>query len=247
VATDPPRLYGDLAWLWPLWGGPGDYADYCRHVTELVRRYARVPVGTLLNLGCGGGKNLCNLKRDLAVTGVDRSPAMLALARGLNPEVQLQQGDMRTLDLGRDFDAVLLDDGVSYMTSREDLRQALETAWRHLAPGGVLVVTPDATRETFVQNRTESAIGGGLDGDPEVVFIENVYDPDPADDHYEATLVFLIRESGALRVETDRHTLGLFAMEVWRETLAEVGFETHEAPYTEQGTGYVTFACRRPG
>jgi hypothetical protein len=37
--------------------------------------------------------------------------------------------------------------------------------------------------------------------------------------------------------------MGLFSLEVWRETLMGVGFEIHEHNYTENGSDYVTFAC----
>jgi hypothetical protein len=50
----------------------------------------------------------------------------------------------------------------------------------------------------------------------EVVFIENVYDPDPTDAHYETTVLYLIREQGQPRIETDRWTMGIFSLDTWR-------------------------------
>jgi SAM-dependent methyltransferase len=241
------RLYDDLAWLWPLWGAPEEYACYCSHVARLVRSHARIPVRTLLDIGCGGGKNIFNLKRWFDVTGLDISPRMLELAGMLNPGCELLLGDMRDFDPGRSFDAVLMDDSVSYMTTREDLRAVFATAWRHLAPGGVMIVTPDDTKETFVQNCTTATTASGTRPDGvEVVFVENNYDPDPEDDQYETTMVFLIRERGRLRIETDRHVLGLFTREFWLETLADAGFATDEAEHVENGRTYMTYACLKP-
>ena len=146
VATDMKdnkntlRLYDDLAWLWPIWGSAEEYADYCIHVDRLIRGHARIPVRSLLNVGCGGGKNVFNLKRRYDVTGLDLSQRMLELARDLNPQCEFVQGDMRTFSLQRRFDAILVDDAVAYMVSRADLRAVFETAWRHLRPGGVMVV-----------------------------------------------------------------------------------------------------------
>ena len=116
----------DLAWLWPLWGEPSEYAPYCAHVTRLIRQYARREVRSLLNLGCGGGKNIFNLRQDFAVTGLDISPAMLDLARRLNPECRFVQADMRTFSLPERFDAILIDDAISYMTTEADLRAVFE-------------------------------------------------------------------------------------------------------------------------
>jgi SAM-dependent methyltransferase len=243
------RLYTDLAWLWPMWGDAADeYAHYCRHVAGLIEQYAERPAGTLLDIGCGGGKNVFNLKRTFGVTGVDLSPTMLAQARELNPESRFVQGDMRTFRLGRTFDAVLMDDAISCMTSLADLVAAFGTAAAHLKPGGVLVATPDVTTETFRQNRTVTTPGAGK-GPREgldVVFVENVYDPDPADEHYEATILYLIRDHGQLRIETDHWRLGLFSLETWRRVLRETGFEVHEGRYVAGEDVYTVFACVKP-
>ena len=76
-----PRLYDDLAWLWPIVSPPEDYREECVEYRQLIEQRSRRPVRSLLHLGCGGGHHDYHLQRHLAVTGVDRSPAMLALAR----------------------------------------------------------------------------------------------------------------------------------------------------------------------
>src|SRR3972149_1508073 len=60
---------------------------------------------TVLELGSGGGNNASHMKAHFKLTLVDRSPAMLAVSRALNPECEHLEGDMRTLRLGRGFDA----------------------------------------------------------------------------------------------------------------------------------------------
>jgi hypothetical protein len=69
-----------------------------------------------------------------------------------------------------------------------------------------------------------------------------LYDPDPADDVCEGTIVYLIREHGNLRIETDHSLLGLFSIEVWRAVLREVGFLVYEHASGE-GEGRTVFAC----
>jgi trans-aconitate methyltransferase len=139
---DTCHLYTDLAWLWPLWGeATGEYAEYVRHVSRLIEQHATRPVRTLLDVGCGGGKNVLTLKRRFEVTGVDLSPAMLAQAKALNPECAFLHGDMRTLHLQKTFDAVLMDDAISRMNTLTDFTAALRAATRHLNPGGVLIAT----------------------------------------------------------------------------------------------------------
>lgn len=246
VMKDTRRLYTDLAWLWPMWGDPAtEYAHYCRHVTGLIRRHARRPAETLLDIGCGGGKNAWNLSQEFNVTGLDLSPEMLAQAGQLNPGCTFVQGDMRTFRLGQTYDAVLMDDAISHMNCRTDFEAAFRTAHSHLNPGGVLIATPDVTTETFRQNRTTTteASGDGLD----VVFVENVYDPDPVDEQYETTILYLIREHGRLRIESDHWTLGIFSLDTWREVLRDIGFEVHEGRYELGVDRFTVFACVKRG
>jgi SAM-dependent methyltransferase len=148
------KLYNELSWLWPFWEAPEDYADYCNHVVYLISEHSQIPVRTILNIGSGGGKNVFNLKSQFEVTGIDLSPNMNALAKELNPNCEFLEGDMRDFSLNRTFDAILMDDGISHLTSRSDLTSAFEIAYQHLRPGGVMVVGPDNTTETFIQNRT---------------------------------------------------------------------------------------------
>jgi len=227
-----------------MWGdAPTEYAHNCQHVTGLIRQYAKLPATSLLDIGCGGGKNALNLKLDFNVTGLDLSPAMLAQAKGLNPDCTFVQDDMRTFRLGRTFDAVLMDDAITHMNCQTDFVAAFRTAYDHLNLGGVLVATPDVTSETFQQNKTTvtQATRDGLD----VVFVENVYDPDPADEQYETTILYLIRDHGRLRIETEHWTMGIFSLDTWRDVLRETGFEVHEGRYNPGRDEYTVFACVR--
>jgi SAM-dependent methyltransferase len=193
------------------------------YFTGLIKARCGTGERTLLHLGCGGGHNDRTFKSHFNLTGVDISREMLQLAAELNPEVTYIQGDMRTLRLPSTFDAVAILDSVNCMLSAADLRAAFETAWVHLRPGGIFLTIVEEVRETFRQNRTWHWTHRR--GDVEITFIENSYDPDPTDTTYESTFVFLIRERGDLRIETDRHLGGLFDMGVWYASLRAVGFK----------------------
>ncbi|OQA91000.1 MAG: dTDP-3-amino-3,4,6-trideoxy-alpha-D-glucopyranose [Elusimicrobia bacterium ADurb.Bin231] len=205
-----------------------------------MRQYSKREARTLLDIGCGG-KNVFNLKRYFNVTGIDLSPDMLAQAKELNLEYAFVLGNMRVFKLNTTFDAVLIDDAISQMNTRADFEAAIRASYSHLNPGGVMIVTPDVTIENFQQNKTTtfSASRDGLD----VVFIENVYDQDPTDEQYETTIIYLIRENGILRIETDRWNMGLYTMEVWRQTLQETGFHAYEKKFCLGKDEYTTFVC----
>lgn len=201
---------------------PQDYAAEARQIVRLARRAARRPLRQLLHLGCGAGSLDFNLKNRFAITGIDLNQEMLALARQQNPQARYLQGDMRSLRLAEKFDLVITGDSIEYMLDEHDLGLAFQTAAAHLQPGGVLVTCAEVAVETFVQNASSWATVSHQGS--EIAFFENRFDPDPADTSYDATYVFLIRQDGALRVESDSHKLGLFPLPTWQIQLQQAGF-----------------------
>lgn len=242
-------MYAELASWWPLLSPPEDYAEEAAFFVEALVGACERPPRTLLEIGSGGGSNALHMKgRFEQVTLVDLSPGMLQVSRRLNPECEHVQGDMRTLRLGRPFDCVFVHDAVTYMTTEADLRQAIQTAFEHCAPGGAAVFVPDHLRENF----SPGTDTGGHDGERESLrYLEWTWDPDPADTTYTVDYVFVLREAdGSVRVVHDRHVEGLFSRADWLRLLAEAGFEATSVPFDhselEPGT-YEVFVARKPG
>lgn len=240
---DIRRMYSDLAWAWPLISPPEDYIAEANETAELIRNHSRLEPQTLLHLGCGGGHVDFTLKNYLKITGVDISNDMLDLARRLNPEVDYLTGDMRSIRLQQNFDAVIILDSIAYMLTEDDLRAAFVTAHAHLRPGGVFLTYAERISETFEQNHVESY--SRYMGDFEITLIENAYDPDPSDTVYQSTFIYLMREKGELTIETDRHLVGLFPLTTWKEVLEEVGFSVSLIQDSPEPS-CVTFVCRKP-
>jgi hypothetical protein len=144
---------------------------------------------------------------------------------------------MRSLRLGRRFDAVLIHDAVMYMTTEDDLRAAMTTAFVHLRPGGAAVIAPDCVRETF-QAKTEH---GGHDGvDRSLRYLEWSYDPDPDDTTVVFDFTLLLREGAdETRIRYDRHVLGVFPRATWLDLLRDVGFDPSAAVEGWQGEVFV--------
>jgi SAM-dependent methyltransferase len=246
VSADELRLYSTLAGWFHLLTAPEDYAEEAAVYLRVLSDALGAVPETLLELGSGGGNNASHLKRHVACTLVDFSPAMLEISRRLNPECEHIEGDMRSVRLGRVFDAVFVHDAIAYMTTEYDLRAALETAFVHTRPGGALLVVPDCTTENFAA-RTGS---GGHDGAERCMrYLEWITDPDPDDTTYDTDYAYLLRErDGSVRVEHERHTCGLFPQATWLRLLHEAGFEASalalrlEGPPTWEG---VIFSGRR--
>lgn len=98
--------------------------------------------GDVLDLGCGFGSPMARymVQRGCAVTGVDTSPALLDVARKAMPGAEWHLGDMRRLDLGRRFDAILVWDSFFHLTPG-DQRAMFPIFDTHAAPGAALMFT----------------------------------------------------------------------------------------------------------
>src|SRR5438046_3497275 len=100
------KLYDELAEWWPIMAGPAEFREEAAFFERLLRKSSNPAPRTVLDLGSGSGNNAFHLKARFAMTLVDMSPQMLAVNRAVNPECEHLQGDIRTLRLGRTFDAV---------------------------------------------------------------------------------------------------------------------------------------------
>jgi SAM-dependent methyltransferase len=248
MTTSPTtyRFYGDLARWWPLISPPEDYTEEAEFAASLLSR-ADIPVREVLELGSGGGHNAVHLQKHFAMTLVDLSEAMLDVSRRLNPECVHRQGDMRTIRLSQQFDAVLIHDAIDYMADEADLRMAMETAFVHCRPGGLALFMPDDIRETFEEG-TDHGGDDAADGSG-VRYLEWDWDPDPGDTWKLTEYAFLLREvDGSIQIVHETHRTGLFTGDVWLRLLSEVGFEAETVTEvtTEDRTPRELFIGRRP-
>jgi SAM-dependent methyltransferase len=243
--SEQPRMYRDLAGWFHLITAPEEYVDEAERYRGLIAGPGRRPVETVLELGSGGGNNASHLKRHFRLTLVDLSPEMLEVSRGLNPDCEHLVGDMRSVRLGRTFDAVFLHDALSYLTTEADLRATVETAAVHCAPGGVALFVPDHVRETF---RPDTEHGGNDGKGRSLRYLEWTWDPDPDDTEYLVDYVFLLRgEDGIVRTQQDRHVCGVFPRATWLRLLEEAGFDAEVRPGDGEERGGEAFVGVRRG
>jgi SAM-dependent methyltransferase len=235
-------MYSDLAPWFHLLTHPSDYADEAAFVSRVVDDAVDGPARTLLELGSGGGNNASHLKARFACTLTDISPEMLALSRTLNPACEHLEGDMRALRLGRTFDVVFVHDAISYLTTEDDLRATIETAATHVRPGGVVILTPDATTEIF-RPKTDH---GGHDGEDgrSLRYLEWTHAPEPGAATYVTDYVIVTQAPGVpIEVVHDRHVLGLFPEATWTRLLVNAGLDvvdtTVENPFELEQAAFV--------
>ena len=198
------RLYDDLATWWPILAPPELAAGEAAALLGLLQGAAGA-VETLLDLGSGVGPVHAHWP-DVRGVLVDRSAAMLEVARAVAPGREHVCADLREVRLGRRFDAVLLHDVVMYLLTDADLDAALATARAHLRPGGALLVLPDAVEETWVEGVVS---GGGGDGERAAHLTEWHWDPVPGDGLTRVDLSLLVRVAGEVLAVHEHHTLAL--------------------------------------
>jgi len=224
-----PLRYTELADWYYLLTDPREYAEEAAFYLKTIAELGGAVPRTMLELGSGGGANASHYKESVRATLSDLSAHMLALSRTLNSECEHVLGDMRTLRLGRTFDAVLVHDAVCYMKTREDLRAAMETAFVHCRPGGVALFAPDETQENF----KIASDCGGHDGDGRALrYLDWTSDPDLSNETYLYEFVYLLHENGKpTRAVYEGHRCGLFAAADWIGLLEGVGFKAGMVPF----------------
>jgi SAM-dependent methyltransferase len=229
------RLYAELADWWPVISPSVEYAHDGAVINALFAA-GGLPVMTVLDLGAGGGHVALHIKAGRSMTLVDLSPDMLAVSARVNPELEHVVGDMRTLRLGRRYDAVLVHDAIDYVTSQDDLERVIRTAFVHCRPGGLAVFAPDHTAETF---RAGTGGGGGHDGTGrQASFRERTSDPVAGDDWILAEYEFTLRDAdGTVQVVPETHRLGAFGQDTWLRLLRRAGFAAEIRTATQAGNG----------
>jgi len=221
------KLYNELAGWWHLLSSPHDYEEEASLYRKIIGHYKQ-DINSALELGSGGGNNAFHLKKFYTLTLTDISSAMISMSQQLNPECEHIIGDMREINLGREFDLVFIHDAIMYITTEEDLKKVFEVAHRHLKKDGILFIAPDFFAETF---QPYSDHGGHDDGKRGIRYLEWTTDGDPRDNKVETNFAYLLKdEGGNIRVEHDTAVEGLFPKKTWQNLLTNVGFEVHFEP-----------------
>lgn len=233
------KFYAEFPEWWPLLSAPEEYEEEATIYSDLLAQACDGPIESMLELGSGGGNNALYMKRRVgSLCLTDTAPGMIAVSRALNPECEHVVGDMRTLRLGRTFDAVFVHDAVCYMNTESDLQHVMETAWEHCRPGGAVLFAPDHVADTFHPYMDDGGHDETLpDGDQGwargLRYLAWVWDRDPADNQYDVDFAFILRErDGSTRVFHDTSIEGLFPRSRWLTLLADVGFAARSVPLT---------------
>jgi SAM-dependent methyltransferase len=117
------------------------YRGRRRVLERTISRLDLAPGARILDAGCGSGRNMVELARYGAVTGVELSPPSVALARARDAGEVLEGSVLEMPFADASFDFAVSLDVIEHL---EDDRAALRELRRVVAPGGALLLTVPA-------------------------------------------------------------------------------------------------------
>ena len=126
------------------------------------RALAGLQPGKALDAACGTGRHAATLvAAGHATVGVDRTEAMLDVARGKVPDAEFRTGDLTSLPFGDDtFDVAVC---ALALTHLRDPEPAIRELGRVVRPGGRLVLTDAHPMFVLIQGQAMFPVkGGGL-------------------------------------------------------------------------------------
>jgi SAM-dependent methyltransferase len=136
---------------------------------DFYLQYAEMQTGPLLELACGSGRLLLPLaEQGYALTGVDSSEKMLALARHqlrqaeLSDLVTLVQQDITALQLPQQYSLAFIALGsFSHLTTRKSQQQALAAIRRHVTTGGTFIIDISNADARYMENLSGQVLHQG--------------------------------------------------------------------------------------
>lgn len=139
------KVFNHYAQYYDLLYSAKEYDIEANYVDGLIKKHCP-SAKEILDLGCGTGTHDFYFeKKGYEIIGVDLSDNMISIAKekqiklGLNNTTFLQ-GDLRTVDLDRQFDVVVsLFHVMNYLNSNRDMYKGFKNAIKHVKNGGVFI------------------------------------------------------------------------------------------------------------
>jgi SAM-dependent methyltransferase len=218
-----------------------DYRGETDRLMAIFRAHQRSAGTQLLDVACGTGRHLEYLRDVYDVEGLDLSLELLTIARQRLPGIPLHHGDMTAFDLGKTFDLVTcLFSSIGYVKTLENLARAVGCMARHLRVGGLLIIEPWFTPDTWRAGTVHAIF---ID-EPELKIARintsfvmghlSIFD-----------LHYLVGTPPGTEHFVEHHEMGLFTTDEMHAALAAVGLEVTFDPQGLMGRGL--FIGRHPG
>ena len=202
-----------------------DYAAESSYIDAVLKRY-EITGSDLLEFGSGTGKHGRLLAdRGYRITGIERSAEMVTQALQADG-FTCEQGDIRSVQLGRTFDAVIsLFHVISYQVANADVQAVFARAAEHLQSGGLFVFDVWYSPAVYSQ-KPEIRIKRLAD---ETLDITRIAEPEICPNENKVDVNFTIfahdTKMNACQVLKERHPMRHFSLPEVDLFAAKTGFE----------------------
>ena len=204
-----------------------DYKAWADFIEKIFQKEMNTRPELVLDLACGTGKMTLELAaRNYDMTGVDISPEMLDIARGLADEyghdVLWLCQDMREFELYGTVDAaVCCLDSINHLTEYDDLVECLSLVHNYLIPDGIFIfdINGKFKFENIYADNTYT-----MEEDGAICIWENSYDPKSHLCDFYITL-FNEDKSGKYDRFDDVQTERMYTIQEIKSALKETGME----------------------
>ncbi len=215
-------LYKDLARYYDLIYSSKDYEAEAKDLKTVIAKYKKSTGKDLLDVACGTGKHLEYLKRWYSCVGLDVSQAMLDIARKKVKGITFRKGDMTELKLDKNFDIITcLFSSIGYVRTYKNLQKTLVGFSKHLKPGGVVIIGPWLTSQTYHVGFPHMTTYNSPD-----IKIARLSVSEQRGNISIMDMHYLIAERNRKTAYfVDRHELGMFEQKRFLELMTKAGFK----------------------
>jgi len=198
-----------------------DFSAEASQIAGLLRKECP-SARRILDVGCGTARHAAALigEHGFEVDGLDIESGFLEIARERCPGGKFFRGDMASFDLGATYEAVLcLFSSIGYVRTPERLLLAAKSIRRHVASGGVAIIEPWMTPDSFKGRSLHLATV-----DREDLKISRVSRSEIRDGISWMEFHYLVGDSEEIRHLREVHELGLFTEDEMLHSLRTAGF-----------------------
>jgi ubiquinone/menaquinone biosynthesis C-methylase UbiE len=209
-----------------------DYAAASGELRDWLLKY-NPDARSLLDVACGTGKHIEQLRKYYDVEGLDLNPELLEIARKRCPGITFHQANMIDFDLGKTFDVVTcLFSSIGYVKTLENLQRAVASMSRHLRRGGVLVLEPWFSPEKY----WTGTITANFVNEPDLK-IAWMYTSEVKGRVGILDINYLVGTPQGVEHFKELHEIGLFTEDEYRDSLLNAGLEVDYDPKGLFGRG----------
>jgi len=197
------------------------YQSETDKIVSLVGQYKKSECNTLLDIACGTGAQAAYLQDNFAVTGIDISDEMLSIARDKVKNATFINADMCNFSLGSQYDVIVnLYGSIGQAESLEHMQAAMKCAYKHLKQGGIFILTPWSTKESFHDALVGRTKTSGLSGFCRMETVQRV-----ADDKIRIDYHHLISDNLEVKYYKHHNFITLFSESEYENSIKDAGFK----------------------